>query len=127
MIVTRMVDGVATFTLSRPPVNAINDQWLTSFESKLDQLAKYKCAVLHLRSNQSVFCAGADLGEIGCRMSLADGADRIYAYVARIQRLEAALREIDEGAECPGYVNGEEIVPWFVQIARKALSTKDTE
>ena len=49
------------------------------------------------------------------------------ALVARIQRLEAALREIDEGAECPGYVNGEEIVPWFVQIARKALSTKDTE
>lgn len=48
-------------------------------------------------------------------------------YQARIQRLEAALREIDEGAECPGYVNGEEIVPWFVQIARNALSTKDTE
>jgi enoyl-CoA hydratase/carnithine racemase len=96
MIVTRMVDGVATLTLSRPPVNAINDQWLTSFESKLDQLAKYKCAVLHLRSNQSVFCAGADLAEIGWRMSLADGADRIYAYVARIQRLYARIERLPQ-------------------------------
>ena len=94
MIRTSILDGVATFMLSRPPVNAINDQWLTSFDSSLDQLAKYRCTVLHIRSNQKVFCAGADLDEISRRTPLADGADRIYAYVARIQRLYARIEQL---------------------------------
>lgn len=94
MILTSVVDGVVTFTLCRPPVNAISDQWLTSFDSSLDQLAKHRCTVLHIRSNQRVFCAGADLDEISMRMALADGADRMYTYVARIQRLYARIEQL---------------------------------
>jgi enoyl-CoA hydratase/carnithine racemase len=94
MIRTNMLDGVATFTLNRPPVNAINDEWLMSFDSSLDELAKYRCTVLHIRSNQRVFCAGADLAEISRRMPLADGADRMYAYAARIQRLYARIEQL---------------------------------
>jgi enoyl-CoA hydratase/carnithine racemase len=75
-------------------VNAINDEWLTSFDSSLDQLARHRCTVLHVRSNQNVFCAGADLDEISKRMPLADGADRMYAYVARIQRLYARIERL---------------------------------
>jgi enoyl-CoA hydratase/carnithine racemase len=96
MILTRVVDGVATFTLSRPPVNAINEHWLASFERGVDQLARSRCSVMHVRSNQKVFCAGADLDEISGRMALADGADRMYAYVARIQRLYARIEQLPQ-------------------------------
>jgi enoyl-CoA hydratase len=77
---------IATLTLSHPPVNAISDDWVRTFERKLDQLDA-SCSVLHIRSDQKVFCAGADLKEMRSRMDMADGPDRMYAYVAGIQRL----------------------------------------
>ena len=77
---------VTTLTLSHPPVNAISDEWVRVFDAKLDQL-EASCAVLHIRSDQKVFCAGADLKEMRGRMDMADGPDRMYAYVAAIQRL----------------------------------------
>lgn len=79
--------AVATLTLSRPPVNAISDEWVRGFDALLDQLAASGCSVLHIRSDQKVFCAGADLKEMRGRMDMADGPDRMYAYVAGIQRL----------------------------------------
>ncbi len=78
--------AVTTLTLSHPPVNAISDEWVRKFEAKLDQLGS-SCSVLHIRSDQKVFCAGADLKEMRGRMEVADGPDRMYAYVAGIQRL----------------------------------------
>ena len=78
--------AVTTLTLSHPPVNAISDEWVRKFEAKLDQLGA-SCSVLHIRSDQKVFCAGADLKEMRGRMDVADGPDRMYAYVAGIQRL----------------------------------------
>jgi enoyl-CoA hydratase/carnithine racemase len=77
---------VTTLTLSHPPVNAISDEWVRIFDSHLDRLGE-SCAVLHIRSDQKVFCAGADLKEMRGRMEMADGPDRMYAYVAAIQRL----------------------------------------
>jgi len=77
---------VTTLTLSHPPVNAISDEWVRTFDSKLDQLGS-ACSVLHIRSDQKVFCAGADLKEMRARMDMADGPDGMYAYVAGIQRL----------------------------------------
>jgi len=77
---------VTTLTLSHPPVNAISDEWVRTFDSKLDQLGS-ACSMLHIRSDQKVFCAGADLKEMRARMDMADGPDRMYAYVAGIQRL----------------------------------------
>ena len=77
---------ITTLTLSHPPVNAISDEWVRTFDSKLDQLDA-SCSVLHICSDQKVFCAGADLKEMRARMDMADGPDRMYAYVAGIQRL----------------------------------------
>lgn len=77
---------ITTLTLSHPPVNAISDEWVRTFDSKLDQLGS-ACSVLHIHSDQKVFCAGADLKEMRGRMDMADGPDRMYAYVAGIQRL----------------------------------------
>ncbi len=77
--------SITTLTLSRPPVNAINEEWVRLFDEQLDRLAD--CTVLHVRSDQKVFCAGADLKEMRGRMDMADGPDRMYAYVGGIQRL----------------------------------------
>ena len=46
--------------------------------------------------DQKVFCAGADLKEVRARMDAPDGADRMYAYVAGIQRLYARIERLPQ-------------------------------
>lgn len=87
--------GVTTITMRRPPVNAISDAWLAAFSAELGAIeASRACKVLHIRSDQKVFCAGADLDEIRARMEMRDGPDRMYAYVANIQRLYARIERL---------------------------------
>ena len=43
-----------------------------------------------------MFCAGADLKEVRARMDASDGADRMYAYVAGIQRLYARIERLPQ-------------------------------
>jgi enoyl-CoA hydratase/carnithine racemase len=97
MIGMNIIGPVATLTLSRPPVNAISEEWLREFDSKLDTLAAGPpCTVLHIRSDQKAFCAGADLKEMRARMDVADGPDRTYAYVAGIQRLFSRIERLPQ-------------------------------
>ena len=92
-----VADGVATLTLSRSPVNAINGEWLRLFDAKLDDLAaRLDWRVLHIRSDQKVFCAGADLVEVRARMETRAGPDEMYAYVAGIQRLYARIERLPQ-------------------------------
>jgi len=95
MFVINRQGGITTLTLSSPPVNAISETWLQAFDSRLDEVvADPQCSVLHIRSDQKVFCAGADLTEVRERIDAADGADRMYAYVAAIQRLYARIERL---------------------------------
>jgi enoyl-CoA hydratase len=88
MISLDIAAHVATLTLSRAPVNAISEEWLQLFETRLDELAaRSDWNVLHIRSDQKVFCAGADIDQIRARIEAPDGPDRMYSYVAGIQRL----------------------------------------
>ncbi|HUI95222.1 MAG TPA: enoyl-CoA hydratase/isomerase family protein [Xanthobacteraceae bacterium] len=97
MLETSVADGVATVTLARPPVNAISEAWVHAFEAVLDDLAgRGHWRVLHLRSSQKVFCAGADLKEVRDRIEARDGPDRMYAYVAGIQRLYARIERLPQ-------------------------------
>jgi enoyl-CoA hydratase/carnithine racemase len=97
MIFTNTNDAVTVLTLSQLPVNAINAEWVQAFDAKLDELASGPpCAVLHIRSDQKVFCAGADLREVRAHMEAPDGADRMYAYVAGIQRLYARIEQLPQ-------------------------------
>jgi enoyl-CoA hydratase len=96
MFQTQTADRVTTLTLSHSPVNAISEEWVRNFEAKLDQLAGTACTVLYIRSDQKVFCAGADLKEVRERMDAADGPDRMYAYVAGIQRLYARIERLPQ-------------------------------
>jgi enoyl-CoA hydratase len=89
--------AVVTLTLSRAPANAICEEWVRLFEAKLDELgAGAPFTVLHIRSDQKVFCAGADLVEMRTRMDMPDGADRMYSYVASIQRLYARIESLPQ-------------------------------
>ncbi|MSO76900.1 MAG: enoyl-CoA hydratase/isomerase family protein [Alphaproteobacteria bacterium] len=65
---------VATVTLSRPPVNAINNEWIAGFGDILDKLeGRDDLTVLHIRSDQKVFSAGADLRQMEARFADPDG------------------------------------------------------
>ncbi len=97
MFLTHTADAVTTLTLNRPPVNAISEEWVRAFDAKLDDLARGpRFTVLHIRSEQKVFCAGADLKEVQERMDAADGPDRMYSYVAGIQRLYARIERLPQ-------------------------------
>jgi enoyl-CoA hydratase len=97
MFTVTIADQIATFTLSRPPVNAINEEWVRLFFAKLDDLAaRSNWNVLHLRSDQKVFCAGADLAQVRGHVDAPNGPDRMYAYVAGIQRLYQRIEEMPQ-------------------------------
>ncbi|HXZ22202.1 MAG TPA: enoyl-CoA hydratase/isomerase family protein [Pseudolabrys sp.] len=97
MIHSHTSGNITTLTLSRSPVNAISEEWVGMFERKLDDLVKGPpCTVLHIRSDQKVFCAGADLNEVRAHMEASDGADRMYAYVAGIQRLYERIERLPQ-------------------------------
>jgi enoyl-CoA hydratase/carnithine racemase len=88
---------VAVLTLCRPPVNAISEEWGDSLMTLLDGLeARDDWAVLHLRSSQKVFAAGADLAQIESWIG-GERPDRtLSAYIQRLQgvfkRLESLSR-----------------------------------
>ena len=65
MFETGVADRIATVTLCRAPVNALSEAWGEAFGALLDQLGtRDDWTVLHLRSSQKVFAAGADLAQI---------------------------------------------------------------
>jgi enoyl-CoA hydratase len=84
---------VAEVTLCRPPVNAISVEWGEAFAKLLDELdARDDWSVLHLRSDQKVFAAGADLAQIQSWI----GATRPDAVLADyIGRLQAVYRRLE--------------------------------
>ena len=80
--------AVAVLTLSRPPVNAINYDWVAGFGDVLDTLdGRDDLAVLHIRSDQKVFCAGADLRQVEKRFGETDGHLRFPEEVRGFQKL----------------------------------------
>lgn len=97
MIRAAVADAIATVTLSQAPINAISTEWLARFNGELDALAsRSDWHVLHIRSEQKVFCAGADLRQVQQRFGAADGADTMLAYVAAIQRLYTRIEALPQ-------------------------------
>jgi enoyl-CoA hydratase/carnithine racemase len=97
MFTTTVADQIATVVMSSAPVNALSEAWLAGLSREVDHLAaRSDCKVLHLRSDQKVFCAGADLKEMKARFEAVDGPDRTYSYVASIQRLYARIEALPQ-------------------------------
>mgnify|MGYP001214875791 CR=1 FL=1 len=89
------IGRVLVATLSRPPVNALNDTLIAELEAVVDRaIEDSDIAVLHLRSDQRVFSAGADLALIEACFATAQGPDEMTEVVRRMQalywRLESA-------------------------------------
>lgn len=79
---------VATITMSRAPANAWNEELITRFENFLTEIAAHPdVSVIHLRSNQKIFCAGADLAFMRTCFSTPDGPEVMLELVRRMQRL----------------------------------------
>lgn len=98
---------IATVAMCRAPVNALSEEWGDAFERLLDGLStRDDWTVLHLRSRQKVFAAGADLAQIHGWAGQPAPARRLSRYIARLQavfeRLEhlpqVTLAEIDGAA-----------------------------
>jgi len=107
MLRLERVGHVAVATLSRPPVNALDETLVARLDAVLDELAgDDDVTVLHIRSDQKAFCAGADLALMRSCFATADGPDTMLKLASRMQwlfeRIEAspivALAEIGGAA-----------------------------
>ncbi len=87
---------IATITLCRPPVNAINEEWLDSLDSALDEIKDSTAvSVVLIRSSERVFCAGADLNLMSSRFNTKDGQELMISFVRRIQQVYARLEKLN--------------------------------
>lgn len=88
-LVRMEIDGpIAVLTLSRAPVNALNDALVAAIDAALSEIeAAGTVAVLRIRSDQKVFSAGADLKLIGERLGTRAGVEAMRATVTELHRL----------------------------------------
>ncbi len=83
---------MAVVTLSRPPVNALDAELIARLDTVLDDVtADPEITVLHLRSAEKTFCAGADLALMRSCFATSEGPERMVELVQRMQRLFARL------------------------------------
>jgi enoyl-CoA hydratase len=88
MLSLERIGCVAVATLSRPPVNALNGEILDRLVAVLDEVvADEEVSVLHIRSNQKAFCAGADLALMRSCFATPEGTDVMVEVVRRMQRV----------------------------------------
>jgi enoyl-CoA hydratase len=97
-MITLAIDGaLATCTLSRAPVNAIDEAWLARLSQVLDEVERAPgVGVLLVRSTERAFCAGADLALMRTRMASPEGRVRFVAFVREIQRVYARLEGLPQ-------------------------------
>ncbi|MGA8873602.1 MAG: benzoate-CoA ligase family protein [Candidatus Acidiferrales bacterium] len=92
LVLVERVGRVFTATLSRRPVNALNDELIERLDAILDQaIEDQDVTVLHIRSNQQAFCAGADLALMQSCFGTLEGPDVMLELVRRMHRLYARI------------------------------------
>ena len=95
MISLQTREGRAIATLSRPPVNAINEEWLDRLSEIVDEVgAAPGVHVLVIRSDGPSFCGGADLKLMRERFATQAGRADMVAFVRRIQEVYARLEAL---------------------------------
>jgi enoyl-CoA hydratase len=88
MLSVEVNGGVMLATLSRPPVNALNEALIERLDDAIDQaVANENVRVLHIRSDQKAFSAGADLALMQSCFATPEGPDAMVAVVRRMQAL----------------------------------------
>lgn len=95
MIDIQISDHVASVVLNRAPVNALNEALLAELNGVIDKLENsQQVSVVHIRSNQTAFCAGADLAMMKGLLETPEGKDEMIAFVRRIQQVLFRLEGI---------------------------------
>jgi len=109
MIRLEFSGAVATVTLSRPPVNAIDPAFVEALNATFYELEARAPTLVVIRSDQKCFCAGADLTLIRGLFSAPDGVEVMVAYVKtlhavfdRIEALPAVTLAAIDGAALGG-------------------------
>ena len=88
MVSSEQIGRVLVATLSRPPVNALDDRLIAALDAVVDRaIEDASIAVLHLRSDQRAFSAGADLALIEACFATPQGPDAMTDVVREMQRL----------------------------------------
>lgn len=98
MFEVQLNEKIATVTMCRAPVNALSEEWGDALDLVLDKLAAQEgdWSVMHLRSNQKVFAAGADLSQIHSWASETAPARRLARYIARLQAVFHRLERLPQ-------------------------------
>ena len=87
--------NVSVLTLCHPPANAIGHAWLEEFDKILDHLEEDdQSSILHIRSDQKIFCAGADLKEYRQRMESGESPEQYKSYLQNFHRLFGRLESM---------------------------------
>jgi len=73
--------------MSRAPVNAFDAEFVDAWYRVRDEIADSGCAILHLRSPEKVFSAGADLKMMRSLLAGARAGEKLVAHVKRMQDL----------------------------------------
>lgn len=94
MLNTERIGRVQVATLSRAPVNALDRVLIERLDQLLDALsADPQISVLLIRSDQKVFCAGADLALMKSCFDSTHGIEAMVELVRRMQRLFERLEQ----------------------------------
>lgn len=93
-----VIEGpLAILSLSRAPVNAIDEDWLSGLDAALAAVERAEgVAALLVRSTERLFCAGADLALMRSRFDTPEGRDRMVMFVREIQRVYARLARMPQ-------------------------------
>ena len=92
LVLTERRGRVLVATLARAPVNALDDTLIDALHAVLDvAIADAGIAVLHIRSRERVFSAGADLALIRQCFATPGGPDAMTEVVRHMQRLYERL------------------------------------
>jgi enoyl-CoA hydratase/carnithine racemase len=92
MITLEVSGGIAVATLSRPPVNAIDEEWISRLNGIVARCeADPAVSVLLVRSDQKTFSAGADLALMRSRFDSDEGRRKMIAFVREMQRVYARI------------------------------------
>ena len=95
MISLSIEGAVAVATLCRPPVNAINEEWVARLDAVLGEIERAPAvAVLWIRSSERVFCAGADLALMRSLFDSPAGRTRMIDLTRRMQAVFARLESL---------------------------------
>ena len=97
MISLAIEGAIGVATLCRPPVNAINDEWIERLNRVLDEVeAAQGVSVLWIRSGERLFSAGADLALMRSRFDTEEGRAKMTAFARALQTVYARLEAMPQ-------------------------------